>query len=45
MKEFFDFFTDPAIKHYERVGRDAQKRIEAVEDFKRCGDAKSQFSR
>ena len=32
--EFFDIFTNLAIRHDERVGRDAQKRAEAMRAFK-----------
>ena len=32
-----------AIKHYQRVGRDAQSRILAIEAFKKGGYAKFQF--
>ena len=45
MNRFYDFFTDLAIKHYQRVGRDAQKRIEAIEIFKKGGYARFQFTR
>ena len=41
---FYDIFTDLAIKHYQRVGRDAQKRIQAIESFKRGGYAKFTFA-
>lgn len=34
---FFDIFVDLSIKHYERVGRDAQKRIEAMKRFRDGG--------
>ena len=37
---FYDIFTDLAIKHYQRVRRVAQKRIQAIESFKRGGYAK-----
>lgn len=37
MEEFFDIFTDMAIRHYERVGRDAKKRIGAMHRFKDIG--------
>jgi hypothetical protein len=43
MNRFYDFFTDLAIKHYQRVGRDAQSRIQAIEAFKKGGYAKFQF--
>jgi len=45
IKTFYDMFTDLAIKHYQRVGRDAQKRIQAIESFKRGGYAKFNFAR
>jgi hypothetical protein len=45
IKTFYDIFTDLAIKHYQRVGRDAQKRIQAIESFKRGGYAKFTFAR
>jgi hypothetical protein len=45
MNQFYDFFTDLAIKHYQRVGRDALRRIESIEAFKQSGYAKFQFSR
>ena len=45
MNRFYEFFTDLAIKHYQRVGRDAQKRIEAIEAFKNGGYARFQFTR
>lgn len=35
--EFYDLFIDLAIVHYRRVSRDAMKRIEALEDFKKNG--------
>lgn len=43
MNRFYDYFTDLAIKHYQRVGRDAQNRIQAIEAFKKDGYAKFQF--
>ncbi len=43
MNRFYDYFTDLAIKHYQRVGRDAQSRIQAIEAFKKGGYAKFQF--
>ena len=43
MNRFYDYFTDLAIKHYQRVGRDAQSRILAIEAFKKGGYAKFQF--
>ncbi len=44
IKTFYDIFTDLAIKHYQRVGRDALKRVEAVESFRRSGYAKFTFT-
>ena len=43
MNRFYDYFTDLATKHYQRVGRDAQSRILAIEAFKKGGYAKFQF--
>ncbi len=37
LEDFFDIFVDLAISHYERVGRDAQKRIDAMQRFRQCG--------
>lgn len=45
MPKFYDYFTDLAIKHYQRVGRDALKRAESIEAFRKCGYAKFQFIR
>ena len=45
INRFYDVFTDLAIKHYQRVGRDAQRRILSIEAFKECGYARFQFSR
>lgn len=45
INRFYDFFTDLAIKHYQRVGRDAQSRIQAIETFKNGGYTKFQFGR
>ena len=42
---FFDIFTDLSIKHYERVGRDAQKRAESMSEFKRNGYREFRFLR
>jgi len=44
IKVFYDIFTDLAIKHYQRVGRDAIKRAEAIEAFRRSGYAKFSFA-
>lgn len=35
--EFFDIFVELAIRHYERVGRDAQNRINAMKKFRDDG--------
>jgi len=45
IKKFYDYFTDLAIKHYERVGRDAAKRAQAIEEFRKNGYTKFQFVR
>ena len=45
MTKFYDYFTDLAIKHYQRVGRDALKRAESIEAFRKNGYAKFQFIR
>ncbi|MBN2209607.1 MAG: hypothetical protein JW759_09980 [Candidatus Coatesbacteria bacterium] len=37
VKEFYDAFTDLAIKHYQRVGRDAQRRLDSIVAFKKDG--------
>jgi hypothetical protein len=37
LNTFFDIFTEIAIKHYERVGRDALKRADAIKRFKAGG--------
>jgi hypothetical protein len=37
LNKFFDIFTEIAIKHYERVGRDALKRVEAIKKFRAEG--------
>jgi hypothetical protein len=42
---FFDHFTDLAIKHYERVSRDAKKRIDAINKFRANGYTHFAFSR
>ena len=34
---FFDFFVELAIKHYIRVEREAQSRIQAMEKFREDG--------
>lgn len=45
IKIFYDIFTDLAIRHYQRVGRDAEKRIQAIQTFKRGGYARFSFAR
>ncbi len=45
VKVFYDIFTELAIKHYQRVGRDALKRAESIEAFRKNGYAKFQFIR
>ena len=45
LNDFFDIFTDLAIKHYERVGRDAQKRINSMRLFKKNGYREFKFIR
>ena len=45
MKEFYDNFTELAIRHYERVGRDARKRIDAINKFRENGYTYFRFSR
>jgi hypothetical protein len=45
VKAFYDVFTDLAIKHYQRVGRDAQKRMDSIIAFKKSGYAKFTFIR
>jgi hypothetical protein len=44
IKIFYDIFTDLAMKHYQRVGRDALKRAEAIEAFRRGGYARFTFN-
>jgi len=43
LKGFFDIFVGLAIRHYEQVGRDAQKRIDAMNRFKDRGYMKFSF--
>lgn len=45
LSRFYDMFTALAITHYERVSRDAQKRIKSLQDFKANGYASFKFSR
>lgn len=42
---FYDMFTDLAITHYQRVGRDAQKRIESINKFREEGYQRFAFAR
>ena len=43
--EFYDLFIDLATVHYRRVSRDAMKRIEALEDFRKNGYKHFTFGR
>ncbi len=43
LSAFFDIFTDLAISHYERVGRDAIKRADAMRKFRAARYAKFAF--
>ncbi len=43
LSEFFDIFTDLSISHYERVGRDAIKRADAMRRFRADGYGKFVF--
>ena len=43
IETFFDIFVEIAIKHYERVGRVAHKRIEAMKKFRDNGYKKFSF--
>lgn len=45
LKAFYDVFTDLAITHYQRVGRDAQKRMDSIIAFKKGGYARFMFIR
>ncbi|HNY25907.1 MAG TPA: hypothetical protein PKH31_00870 [Candidatus Sumerlaeota bacterium] len=45
MTGFFNHFTEIAILHYERVGRDAQKRIAAIRKFRQDGYQHFAFSK
>lgn len=42
--DFFDIFTDLAIKHYERVGREAIRRAEAMRRFRQNGYIRFAFN-
>ena len=44
-KDFFDIFTELAIAHYERVGRDAATRMQSMIEFRKAGYAKFKFIR
>ena len=43
--EFYDIFVDLAIQHYQRVSRDASKRIASLEEFRRSGYTHFSFNR
>lgn len=43
--DFFDIFTDLAMAHYERVGRDATKRIDSLMAFRARGYRDFSFGR
>ena len=43
--EFYDLFIDLAIVHYQRVSRDAMKRIAALEEFRKNGYKHFTFGR
>ena len=43
LSDFFDIFTDLSISHYERVGRDAIKRADAMRRFRADGYRKFVF--
>lgn len=43
LSDFFDIFTDLSISHYERVGRDAIKRADAMRKFRSDGYRKFVF--
>ncbi|HOE11722.1 MAG TPA: hypothetical protein PLQ35_07045 [bacterium] len=45
MKGFYDRFTELAILHYQRVGRDAQRRLEAIRAFRENGYRHFTFAR
>ncbi len=45
IKEFYDLFVDLAIQHYQRVSRDALKRIAALEEFRKNGYKHFTFAR
>jgi len=43
LEKFFDIFVDISIKYYERVSKDAQKRITAMRKFREDGYVKFSF--
>jgi hypothetical protein len=43
--QFFDYFSDLAIKHYQRVGRDAESRIRSIEKFREGGYQNFKFTK
>ena len=43
--EFYELFIDLAIRHYQRVSRDAMKRIASLEEFRNNGYKYFTFSR
>lgn len=43
ISNFFDIFTDLAISHYERVGRDAIKRADSMRRFRASGYVRFAF--
>jgi hypothetical protein len=45
MKGFYDRFTELAILHYQRVGRDAQRRLAAIKEFRENGYRHFTFAR
>lgn len=44
-EQFFDFFTGLTVTHYERVAKDAQKRIDSINAFKSRGYKDFKFVR
>jgi len=45
MKGFYDRFTELAILHYQRVGRDAQRRLATIKEFRENGYRHFTFAR
>jgi hypothetical protein len=43
--EFFEIFTALTVTHYERVARDAHKRIDSINAFKNRGFKDFKFGR